>query len=90
MRGFEKFIPPKLVGGVNFFNREEVAMEENKKEAFVSTVKAVEMVNKLGYGKISRDTIIYWCKNSKIGKKIGGRWKVNIYALKTFLGVSDE
>ena len=51
---------------------------------YIDTPEAINKAEDMGIS-ITLPTLIHWCQKYKIGKKIGGRWKINPTRLKWFL-----
>jgi len=51
---------------------------------YIDTAEALEICKKAGVG-ISRPTMISWAIKYGLGKKIGGRWKIDPEKLNKFL-----
>lgn len=48
-----------------------------QEDTFISPNEAAGLHEEAGLGTIRASTIVYWCKQYGIGKKVGGRWKVS-------------
>ena len=44
---------------------------------YILTKEAIQLYEECGYGKTTRPTVITWCRVYGIGKKVGGRWKID-------------
>jgi hypothetical protein len=53
-----------------------MAPEMNNLE-YVDTNEALDIIKNEGTSPVSLPTLINWIRNYKIGKKVGGRWRVN-------------
>lgn len=56
----------------------------------ISTEEAMEIIVDNELGTVTKATIITWIKNKKLGKKIGGRWRILEDKFLDFLGVGDK
>lgn len=52
---------------------------------YIGTSKAMSILRKQGYGKITRTTIIHWVKKYNLGIKVGGIWKIDEKKFEKFL-----
>ena len=57
----------------------------NRKRIYITPDEARQLYRKAGYGKVSKVTIIDWCKKYSLGIKVGGRWKVDKEKFERFL-----
>ncbi len=54
-------------------------------DRMISTTSALSMLDK-SYGLvITRPTIIHWCRDHGVGRKIGGHWYIDIAKLQTLV-----
>jgi hypothetical protein len=51
----------------------------------IGTPEARVLIEEAGFGPITLPTVISWCKEYKLGVKIGGRWYFQEDKLKKFL-----
>lgn len=56
----------------------------------ISTKEAMEVITDNELGTITRATLIHWIKEYKLGKKIGGRWRIDEDRFLKYLGVNKE
>lgn len=47
--------------------------------------QAIEVIQAEGFNSVSQQTMRNWCREYGIGRKIGGRWKVNEFALRQII-----
>ena len=52
---------------------------------YIDVNAAMKLVFQAGYGNVSRVTLHKWLRDYALGKKIGGRWKVDKARFKRFL-----
>lgn len=56
----------------------------------ISTEEAMGVIVDNELGTITKATIITWIKKEKLGKKVGGRWRILEDKFLDFLGVKDK
>jgi len=56
----------------------------------ISTEEAMGIIVDNELGTVTKATIITWIKNKKLGKKVGGRWRILEDKFLDFLGVGDK
>lgn len=56
----------------------------------ISTEEAMGVIVDNELGTVTKATIITWIKNKKLGKKVGGRWRILEDKFLDFLGVGDK
>lgn len=52
-------------------------LPEMNNPEYIDTNAALDIIKNGGISPVSLPTLINWIRNYKIGKKIGGRWRVN-------------
>lgn len=56
----------------------------------LSTKEAMEIVIDNELGTVTKATLIKWLKRHRLGKKVGGRWRIDEDKFLRFLGVEGE
>ena len=56
----------------------------------ISTDEALGIVVDKELGTITKTTLISWVRKNKLGKKVGGRWRINEEKFFKYLGVTGE
>lgn len=60
------------------------------KQKTISTDEALGVVIDKELGTITKPTLISWISKHKLGKKVGGRWRINEQKFFKFLGVPGD
>lgn len=60
-------------------------MEEEKKKVMLSTAEAIEVIQQLSEMEVTLPTLLAWTQKHKLGKKLGGRWRINRQKLENFI-----
>ena len=60
------------------------------KEKTISTDEALGLVIENELGTITKTTLIAWVRKNKLGKKVGGRWRINEEKFFKYLGVDGK
>lgn len=60
------------------------------KQKTISTDEALGVVIDKELGTITKTTLISWISKYKLGKKVGGRWRINEQKFFKFLGVTGD
>jgi hypothetical protein len=58
-------------------------------DQLIDATTAILIAKEIGI-KMTRTTIIKWCKDHKIGRIIGGRWYIDLEKFKNFLEKTPE
>lgn len=56
----------------------------------ISTDEALGIVVDKELGTITKTTLISWVRKNKLGKKVGGRWRINEEKFFKYLGVTGD
>lgn len=56
----------------------------------ISTEEAINTFTENELGTVTKPTIITWIRKFKLGKKIGGRWRISEEKYLKFIGVSER
>lgn len=56
----------------------------------ISTDEALGIIIDKELGTITKTTLISWIRKNKLGKKVGGRWRINEEKFFKYLGVTGE
>ena len=57
---------------------------------YISTSEAKQILDKSGLGKVTTTTMIIWTKKYILGKKIGGRWKIDAEKFASFIDTKEK
>lgn len=60
------------------------------KQKTISTDEALGIVIDRELGTITKTTLISWVRKNKLGKKVGGRWRINEERFFKYLGVTGD
>ena len=60
------------------------------KQKTISTDEALGIVIDRELGTITKPTLISWVRNNKLGKKVGGRWRINEEKFFKYLEITDD
>lgn len=60
------------------------------KQKTISTDEALGVVIDKELGTITKTTLISWIRKNKLGKKVGGRWRINEEKFFKYLGVTGD
>ena len=56
----------------------------------ISTDEALGIVIDKELGTITKTTLISWVRKNKLGKKVGGRWRINEEKFFKYLGITGD
>lgn len=56
----------------------------------ISTDEALGIVVDKELGTITKTTLISWVRKNKLGKKVGGRWRINEEKFFKYLGITGD
>lgn len=57
---------------------------------YISTNEAIGLIFQAGFGCVSNQTIISWVTKHNLGRKIGGRWKIDKAKLTNYLAGGEN
>ena len=60
------------------------------KQKTISTDEALGIVIDKELGTITKPTLITWVRKNKLGKKVGGRWRINEEKFFKYLGITGD